>query len=110
MLPGYDAIALAYVEHPLRLRRIAFGSFSAYALSHSLGFPLLSGGSVRYRFWSVWGLSTSENELHGESLRVHSLKSLVIAGPMIQRVLDQLVAGGYPYTAAMGSKPKPTPP
>jgi phosphatidylglycerol lysyltransferase len=60
VLPGYDAIALAYVEHPLPVRRIAFGSFIAYALSHSLGFPLLSGGPVRYRFWSVWGLSTSE--------------------------------------------------
>ncbi|HEX9084945.1 MAG TPA: bifunctional lysylphosphatidylglycerol flippase/synthetase MprF, partial [Gemmatimonadaceae bacterium] len=60
VLPGYDAIALAYVDHPLPFRRIAFGSFIAYALSHSLGFPLLSGGPVRYRFWSVWGLSTSE--------------------------------------------------
>src|SRR5437868_717080 len=59
VLPGYDAIALAYVDHSLPLRRIAFGSFIAYALSHSLGFPLLSGGPVRYRFWSVWGLSTS---------------------------------------------------
>lgn len=60
VLPGYDAIALAYVDHPLPVGRIAFGSFIAYALSHSLGFPLLSGGPVRYRFWSVWGLSTSE--------------------------------------------------
>src|SRR6478672_7405429 len=60
VLPGYDAIALAYVDHPLPLRRIAYGSFIAYALSHSLGFPLLSGSPVRYRFWSVWGLSTSE--------------------------------------------------
>lgn len=60
VLPGYDAIALSYVEHPLPIRRIAFGSFIAYALSHSLGFPLLSGGPVRYRFWSAWGLSTSE--------------------------------------------------
>jgi uncharacterized membrane protein YbhN (UPF0104 family) len=56
VLPGYDAIALTYVGHPLPIRRIAFGSFIAYALSHSLGFPLLSGGPVRYRFWSVWGL------------------------------------------------------
>lgn len=61
VLAGYDAIALSYVEHPLPLQRIAFGSFIAYALSHSLGFPLLlSGGPVRYRFWSAWGLSTSE--------------------------------------------------
>src|SRR4030088_1568886 len=60
VLPGYDAIALSYVDHPLPVRRIAFGSFIAYALSPSLGFPLLSGGPVRYRFWSAWGLSTSE--------------------------------------------------
>jgi phosphatidylglycerol lysyltransferase len=60
VLAGYDAIALSYVEHPLPVRRIAFGSFIAYALSHSLGFPLLTGGPVRYRFWSVWGLSTAE--------------------------------------------------
>ena len=60
VLPGYDAIALSYVDHPLAARRIALGSFIAYALSHSLGFPLLSGGPVRYRFWSAWGLSTSE--------------------------------------------------
>src|SRR3984893_15320283 len=60
VLPGYDAIALSYIEHPLPIRRIAFGSFIAYAMSHSLGFPLLSGGPVRYRFWSVWGLLTSE--------------------------------------------------
>lgn len=60
VLPGYDAIALRYIGHPLPLRRIALGSFVAYALSHSLGFPLLSGGPVRYRFWSVWGLSTPE--------------------------------------------------
>src|SRR5438270_2360626 len=60
VLPGYDAIALSYVNHPLAARRIALGSFIAYAVSHSLGFPLLSGGPVRYRFWSAWGLSTSE--------------------------------------------------
>ena len=60
VLPAYDAIALSYVDHPLPIRRIAFGSFIAYALSHSLGFPLLTGGPVRYRFWSAWGLSTSE--------------------------------------------------
>ena len=60
VLPGYDAVALRYVGHPLPLQRIALGSFVAYAVSHNLGFPLLSGGPVRYRFWSAWGLSTSE--------------------------------------------------
>jgi phosphatidylglycerol lysyltransferase len=60
VLPGYDAMALSYICHPLSLRRTAFGSFIAYAFSQTLGFPLLTGGSVRFRLWSSWGLSSTE--------------------------------------------------
>jgi phosphatidylglycerol lysyltransferase len=60
LLPAYDAIALAYVGKPLRFHRVAFSSFISYGLSQTLGFPLVTGSSVRYRFWSAWGLSTSE--------------------------------------------------
>jgi phosphatidylglycerol lysyltransferase len=42
------------------LHRVAFSSFISYGLSQTLGFPLVTGSSVRYRFWSAWGLSTSE--------------------------------------------------
>jgi phosphatidylglycerol lysyltransferase len=59
-LPGYDAVGLLYVRHPIPLRKVAFGSFIAYGLSQTLGFPLVTGGSVRYRLWSAWGLSTAE--------------------------------------------------
>jgi phosphatidylglycerol lysyltransferase len=58
VLIGYDAMALSYVGYPLPLRRIAFGSFIAYAVSQTLGFPLFTGGSVRFRLWSSWGLSS----------------------------------------------------
>ncbi|MGH7536327.1 MAG: phosphatidylglycerol lysyltransferase domain-containing protein, partial [Gemmatimonadales bacterium] len=60
VLPGYDAIALSYARHSLPLSRTVFGSFIAYAFSQTLGFPLLSGGSIRYRLWSSWGLTTGE--------------------------------------------------
>ncbi|HVD60040.1 MAG TPA: bifunctional lysylphosphatidylglycerol flippase/synthetase MprF [Gemmatimonadaceae bacterium] len=60
LLPAYDAIALSYVGRPLPLHRVAFSSFISYGLSQTLGFPLVTGSSVRYRFWSAWGLSTSE--------------------------------------------------
>jgi phosphatidylglycerol lysyltransferase len=60
VLPGYDAVALRYIDHPLPLTHVGFGSFVAYGLSQTLGFPLVTGGSVRYRFWSAWGLSTTE--------------------------------------------------
>jgi phosphatidylglycerol lysyltransferase len=60
VFPGYDAVALTYIRHPLPFRRTALGSFIAYSFSQTLGFPLLTGGSVRYRLWSSWGLSSAE--------------------------------------------------
>ncbi|MGB3135904.1 MAG: hypothetical protein WBG38_11065 [Nodosilinea sp.] len=29
----------------------------SYAISNSVGFALLSGSTIRYRFYSKWGLS-----------------------------------------------------
>ncbi|MFL5562592.1 MAG: bifunctional lysylphosphatidylglycerol flippase/synthetase MprF [Gemmatimonadaceae bacterium] len=60
ILPAYDALALMYAGRRVPLRRVAFGSFIAYGLSQTLGFAALTGNAVRYRFWSSWGLSTSE--------------------------------------------------
>ncbi|HEX8850687.1 MAG TPA: bifunctional lysylphosphatidylglycerol flippase/synthetase MprF [Gemmatimonadaceae bacterium] len=60
ILPAYDWLALRYVGRALPMRRVAFGSVIAYGLSQTLGFPLFTGGAVRYRFWSAWGLSTAE--------------------------------------------------
>lgn len=60
IMPCYDALALAYIRRPMPLPRLGFGSFIAYAMSNTLGFAMLTGGTVRYRFWSAWGLSTEE--------------------------------------------------
>ncbi len=60
ILPAYDAIALRYIGKPLPVHRLAFGSIISYGLSHTLGLAPVTGGSVRYRFWSAWGLSTTE--------------------------------------------------
>ena len=60
VLPGYDFLALVYAGHRLPLRRIAYGSAVAYGLSQTLGFPAFTGGSVRVRLWSAWGLENVE--------------------------------------------------
>ena len=60
VLPGYDAIALSAIGKPIAAYRVVFSSFIAYSMSQTLGFPLLTGGSVRYRFWSHWGLNSTE--------------------------------------------------
>jgi glycosyltransferase 2 family protein len=60
VLTGYDFLALHYVRRRLRFRDLLFASFTAFAFSNSIGFQLLSGGSIRYRIYSGFGLSTVE--------------------------------------------------
>ena len=60
VLAGYDALALRYVNVDLSTRRIAFSAFVGYAVSQAIGNPILTGGSVRYRLYSVWGLSARD--------------------------------------------------
>jgi uncharacterized membrane protein YbhN (UPF0104 family) len=54
---GYDALAFRYLRRRLGYGRIALTSFIGYALSHNLGLTVLTGGAVRYRFYSSNGLS-----------------------------------------------------
>jgi phosphatidylglycerol lysyltransferase len=60
VLTGYDFLAFAYVGHHLHWRRIVTASFVAYAISNNLGFAMLSGASVRYRFYTRWGVTAEE--------------------------------------------------
>lgn len=59
VLVGYDFLAVRSIEHPLPIKKIAFGSFVGFAISYTLG-ALLGGTSVRYRMYSSWGLTTVE--------------------------------------------------
>lgn len=57
VLTIYDSTAFAYIQRPMRFTRIMYVSFVAYAFSHTIGLGAISGGSVRYRFYSRWGVS-----------------------------------------------------
>ncbi len=59
-LTGYETLAFRYIQKELEYRKVALASFIGYAFSHNLGFSMLTGGSVRYRLYSVWGLSAVE--------------------------------------------------
>ncbi len=59
-LAGYDLVALRYLRHALSVRRVLLTSFLGYALANSIPFAVLVGGSVRYRFYSRWGLSARD--------------------------------------------------
>lgn len=60
VLTGYDFLAFAYLGKHLSPRRVAMTSLLAYAISNNVGFALLSGASVRYRFYTRWGVTAEE--------------------------------------------------
>ncbi|OJT22537.1 hypothetical protein BO221_22470 [Archangium sp. Cb G35] len=53
----YDVLAMGHVGRKLPYARVGFTSFVGYAFGHNLGLSFLSGGSVRYRLYSAWGLT-----------------------------------------------------
>jgi len=55
-LTGYDMLGLSFAGQRLAYRRVALASFVGYAASQSLGFSLLTGAPLRYRFYSRWGV------------------------------------------------------
>jgi phosphatidylglycerol lysyltransferase len=59
-LTGYDFLALAYIGKRLPPRQVVLTSFVAYAVANNLGWAMLSGASVRYRFYSRWGITAEE--------------------------------------------------
>jgi phosphatidylglycerol lysyltransferase len=60
VLTGYDFLAFAYIRKRLPARRIFAVSFLAYAISNNVGFSVLSGASVRFRFYTRWGLTAAD--------------------------------------------------
>ncbi len=59
-LTGYDFIALASVGKKLAVRQVFSTSFIAYAFANNVGFAALSGASVRYRFYSRFGITLQD--------------------------------------------------
>jgi phosphatidylglycerol lysyltransferase len=60
LLTGYDAAAIRYVERALPYRQSALTSFMAFAIGQNVGAVALSGGTIRYRMYSLAGLTATE--------------------------------------------------
>jgi uncharacterized membrane protein YbhN (UPF0104 family) len=56
-LTGYDALALRQLKLHVPYPTTALASFTSYAISFTLGFPLITAGTVRYWIYSTKGLS-----------------------------------------------------
>ncbi len=56
ILTGYDALGLRYAGKPLPFKVSAPASFISYVFSNNLGFSAITGGLVRYRIYSSFGI------------------------------------------------------
>jgi uncharacterized membrane protein YbhN (UPF0104 family) len=57
-LTFYDFFSLRTIgRRDVPYRFAAFAGFTAYAIGHNLGAPVLTCGAIRYRIYSAWGLT-----------------------------------------------------
>ncbi|HTV32574.1 MAG TPA: lysylphosphatidylglycerol synthase domain-containing protein [Methylocella sp.] len=59
-LTGYDGLALRQLKAVVSYKTTALASFTSYAISFTLGFPLITAGTVRYWIYSPTGLSAGK--------------------------------------------------
>jgi glycosyltransferase 2 family protein len=94
----YDLFALrtiGRIEVPYRVAALA--GFTSYAVGHNVGASVFSGGAVRYRIYSAWGLSVIEVTkicfVAGLTFWLGNAAVLglgVLDAPQAARALDQL--------------------
>lgn len=57
VMVGYDILGFNYINRSLSWNKIAFTNFISSAFSNTIGFALLTGSAIRYRFYASWGVS-----------------------------------------------------
>ncbi len=60
ILTGYEQLAFLHLRKELVRWRVIAASWLGYAISNSVGVPVLSGTTVRYRFYARWGITTGD--------------------------------------------------
>jgi len=98
-LSGYDLLGFAYIRKSLPRWRIAAASMLAYAISNNVGFAMLSGASVRYRFYTRWGVGPEDLSRLVLSYSVTFWLGLLGLGGLSLVASDLPEVGGLPTTA-----------
>ena len=60
ILTSFDGLALRYLRKQIPYPRVALTSFIAYVFSMDLGLSVFGSSAIRYRLYSLWGLSVTE--------------------------------------------------
>ncbi len=57
IMTGYDFLGFYYINQFLTPSKIVMTAFISYAVGNTVGFTMLSGTAIRYRFYGGWGIS-----------------------------------------------------
>lgn len=60
VIAGFDVLAFSYIGRAVSRLRILTAGLIAVGVSNNVGFGVLSGGSVRYRFFTRWGVGAED--------------------------------------------------
>src|SRR5262245_32595188 len=101
ILTGYDFLAFAYIGRRLSWDRIALASFLAYAIENNVGFAMLSGASVRYRFYTRWGVTPGELSRIVVAYAITFWLGLLLLGGMSLATSHLPEALGIPHAIAV---------
>ena len=88
-LTGYDALALRHLGVRVPYRLTALASFTSYAIAFTLGFPLVTGGAVRFWIYGPAGLSAG---------KIASLT--IVAGITFWLGMGMVLASGFLFDAS----------
>jgi phosphatidylglycerol lysyltransferase len=109
-LSFYDYLALEYAGEKLPYHRVLFTSFLSYAISNNVGHAWLSGGSMRYRLYSGWGMqgvSIAKVVLFCTVSYFLGAVTLMVGGyafsPDHSLIADRLPSGSVQMAIAIGS-------
>jgi phosphatidylglycerol lysyltransferase len=105
VLTCYDFLAFAYAGRRMPWRRIAPVSFLAYAIANNVGFAMLSGASVRYRFYTRWGITAEDLSRIVFSYVVSFWLGLLLLGGLslaVSSLPDAVAFPGRAFAAPIG--------
>ena len=119
--PWTATLGVRYAGRPLPYRRTALASFCALSLGHTIGLAALSSGTIRFRFYSRWGLSAGQcaaviafcaatvvlglASLGGAALLLDTARASAILG-LDQRVVAALATTGHRWGDVSAGKRK----
>jgi phosphatidylglycerol lysyltransferase len=105
VLTGYDFLAFAYIGKSLSWTRIVLASFLAYAIANNVGFAMVSGASVRYRFYTRWGITAEDISRIVFSYVITFWLGLLLLGGMslaLSHLTDALAFPGSAFARPLG--------